>query len=56
MIDVKLLPKVVIVYFREEARFDYKNNHGCGKLANFALNIMRKINCKMLLVMLYTSL
>lgn len=53
---MKFLPKVVTVCFGETARFDCKNNHGCSKLPNFWLDIISKINYKMLVVMSYTSL
>lgn len=51
---VTLPPKAVSVCFREEKAFNYKNNHNCNKLANFRLDNMSKINCKMLVVLLYT--
>lgn len=52
---IKFPPKVVIIYFGEKARFDWKKNHGHNKLANFWLDIINKINCKTLVVMSYTS-
>lgn len=55
MAYVRFLPKVVISCSKEEAEFDYKNNHGCGKLANFWIKIISKINFKTLVVMLYIS-
>ena len=51
---VRFPPKAVIVCFGEEKGFDYKNNHGCGKLANFRLNNTSKINYKTLIVLSYT--
>ena len=53
---MRFLPKTVIVCSKEEARLDCKNNYRCGKLANFWLDIINKINFKMLIVILYTSL
>lgn len=35
---MKFLVKAVTICSREEKRFDYKNNHRYGKLANFWLN------------------
>ena len=32
---VNFPPKAVIVYFREKEGFDYKNNHGWAKSADF---------------------
>ena len=52
---VRFLPKVVIVCSGEKKGFDYKNNHGYGKLTNFWLNNISKINCRMLVVLSYTS-
>ena len=48
-------PKVVIVCSKEEKGFDCKNNHRCGKLANFRLDDISKMNCKTLVVLSYTS-
>ena len=50
---VKFLPKIVNICSREKKRFDCKNNHGCSKLANFWLDNISKINCKMLVVLSY---
>ena len=52
---VIFLPKVVTVYFREKTGFDCKYNHRYGKLANFWLDIINKINFKTLVVISYTS-
>ena len=48
------LPKAITIYSRKKARFDYKNNYGYGKLANFQLNIISKINFKTLVIISYT--
>ena len=53
---VKFLPKVVTIYSREKKGFDYKNNHGYGKLPNFWLNNISKINSRMLVILSYISL
>ena len=53
---VWFLSKVVTVCSGEKTGFDYKNNHGRGKLVNFRLDIISIINCKILVVMSYTSL
>lgn len=53
---MRFLLKVVTIYSKKNARFDYKNNHGYNKLVNFQLDIINKINCKMLVVILYTLL
>ena len=42
--------KVVNVFNGEEARFDFRNNHGHNKSANIWLDIISKINCRMLVV------
>lgn len=44
---VKFLIKVITFYFRKKAKFDYKKNYRHYKLANFLLNIVININCKM---------
>lgn len=44
--QVRFLPKVVNIYSREEEGFDYKNNYGYSKSANFQLDNINKINCK----------
>lgn len=54
MVHVKFLPKVVTICFRKKSRFDCKNNHRRNKLAYFKLNIISKINYKMLVIMSYT--
>lgn len=56
MIYMSFLSKVITVFFRNKPRYDYKNNHKCGILANFWLYIISKINCKTLVVMSYISL
>ncbi len=48
---VRFLPNAVIVCSGEEEGFDYKNNHGCRKSANFRLDNISKFNCKMLVVL-----
>lgn len=56
MAHVRFLPKVLIIYFREKAIFDCKHNYKRSKSANFWLDSISKINCKRLVVMLYTLL
>lgn len=51
---VKFLPKVLTLCFREEKRFNYKNNHGRNKSANFRLDNICKINYRTLVVFSYT--
>ena len=51
---VRFLPKIVTIHSGKEIGFDCKNNHWCGKLANFQLGIISKINCKKPVVMSYT--
>lgn len=53
---VRFLPKVLNVFFIEKKRFDCKNHHKRGKLADFQLNNIRKINCRILVVILYVLL
>ncbi len=48
---VRFLPKAIAICFREKKGFDCKNNHGCGKSANFWLDNIGKFNCKMLIVL-----
>lgn len=55
MTSIRFLPKVVTICFEKEIGFDCKNNNGRGKLANFRLDIISKINYKTLVVILYTS-
>lgn len=50
------LLKVVIICSIKKIRFDYKNNHGYGKLDNFWLDTISKINFKMLKIILYILL
>ena len=51
---VRFLPKAVTVCSGKEEGFDCKNNHGCGKLANFWLDNISKINYKTLIDLSYT--
>ena len=53
---VRFPPKVVTVYSREKKAFDYKNNYQCNKLANFWLDNISKINCRMLVILSFTLL
>lgn len=53
MVYMRFPPKVVNVCFRKKVEFDYKNNYMYNKLANSWLNIISKINCKILIVILY---
>lgn len=47
------LPKVITICFREENRFDCKNNHMYGKSASFRLDNLGKIKYRRQLVLLY---
>lgn len=51
---IRFLSKTITIYSKEEEGFNCKNNHDCGKLANFWLDNIRKINCRILVVLLYT--
>lgn len=51
---VRFSPKTITVYFENKKRFDYKNNHGCSKSANFYLDNISKINYRMLVILSYT--
>lgn len=53
---IKFKPKAIIVYFEKEERFNYKNIYEYDILANFWLNNISKINCKMLVIMSYIPL
>ncbi len=48
---VRFPPKVVTVCSGEEKGFDCKNNHGCGKSANFQQDNISKFNCRTLVVL-----
>ena len=50
------LPKAITICSRKKERFNYKNNYRCSKLANFRVDNISKINCRMLVVLLYTLL
>lgn len=50
------MPKALIVYFNKKVEFNYKNNYRYYKLANFQLNIISKVNFKLLIVILYILL
>ena len=52
---VRFPPKTINICSGEEEGFDYKNNHGCSKSANFRLDNISKINCRILVILLYTS-
>ena len=52
---VKFLFKALTIYFGEKKRFNCKKNYRYVKLANFWLNNISKINCKILIVLSYTS-
>ncbi len=52
---VRFSPKAVTVCFGEEEGFHCKNNYGCGKVANFCLDNISKINYRILVVLSYTS-
>lgn len=53
---MKFPPKVVTICSRKKKGFDCKNNHKYSKLANFWLDNINKIKCRMLIVLLYTLL
>lgn len=55
MKSVKFPLKAITIYSKEEKRFDYENNHGRDKSANFWLDNINKINCRMLVIFSYTS-
>lgn len=52
---IRFLSKFIRASFREEEGFDYKNNDGRGKSANFWPDNISKINSKMQIVFSYTS-
>ena len=56
IVYIKVLLNVITIYFRKIVRFNYKNNHGHNKLDNFGLNIISKINYKILIIISYTLL
>ncbi len=56
MAYMRFPPKAVTVCSKEEEGFDFKNNHGCSKLANFCLDNINKIICKMLVILSYIAL
>lgn len=45
--------KVIIIWFREKVGFNCKNNYRYDKSTNFWLDIINKINCKILIVKSY---
>ena len=53
---MRFLFKTITICFGEKKRFDCKNNHGYNKLVNFQLDNINKINCKIIIVLSYTSL
>lgn len=53
---VIFLCKVITVFFREKEKIEYRNNNIYGKMANFQLVNIGKINYRMLVVILYISL
>ncbi len=48
---VRFPPKAVTVSSRKEEGFNFKNNHGSGKSANFRLSNISEFNCRMLVVL-----
>ncbi len=54
MKHMRFLFKAVIVCSGKEEGFDSKNNHRYNKADNFWLDNISKINCRMLVVLLYT--
>lgn len=52
---MRFLLKVVTICFEEKEEFDYNKNHRHGKLANFRLDNISKIDYKMLVVLSYIS-
>lgn len=52
---IRYLLKAVIVCYTKIAGFDNKNYYKRGKLANFWLDTISKIKCKILVIMSYIS-
>lgn len=50
---MKFLFKSITIYFKEDKRFDYKNNQKYNKSVNFQLDNISKINYKMLVILSY---
>lgn len=53
---IRFSPNTVTIYFKEKNRFDYKNNYRRGKLDNFWLDNISKINYITLVILSYTLL
>lgn len=53
---MRFLSKAITICSRKKIKFNCKNNHRYSKLVNFSLDIINKINCKMLVVILYILL
>ncbi len=49
------MPKAISIYINEKAGFGYKNNHGHCKFVIFWLDIISKVNFRLLVVISYTS-
>lgn len=52
---VNLQLKAVTICSKEEEGYDYKNNYGHGKSANFQPDNISRMNCKKRVVLLNTS-
>ena len=50
---IRFLPKVGTICSGDEKEFDCKNNHRCGESANLQLDIISKINYRMLIILSY---
>lgn len=53
---MKFLFKAITIYFRAKKQFNCKNNYRYSKLADFKLDNISKINCKILIIILYILL
>ena len=51
-----LKPKVITIYDGKKAGFDYKNNHEHYKLAIFWIDVICKVNFRLLVMMSYILL
>lgn len=52
---MRFLLKAITICFGDEKRFNCKNNYKSSKSANFRLDNINKINCRTLVIWLYTS-
>lgn len=51
---MRFLPKTITINSEKEVGFKYKNNHKYNKSANFWLDNISKIDCRILVILLYT--